>query len=450
MDPLNLPLREHNDCINTGLKVLKAKNEAERKRLATESGIKGVTLFARVPSISIPRSFPVDLMHMIWLNLLPQLIDLWTGNFNDLDSGLEDYQMEASIWGALCEACIPSRHTMPTSFGCPVPDPRKRSQFIAETWNVFTTQLAPSLLRKRFSNQRYYRHFVRLARLLGLVVSFDLPRDKIPEIRQGFAEWVEEYEQIYYQFDENRLQTCPVNVHYLLHIADSIEYMGPIWCYWAYPMERFCSFIINSVKSRRYPYANIDERVLNRARLQMILQKYRLIDKEPFTGRKRPEESNGATLVHGYRQLRRQIVRYLTTCFEVLSPAAEALIPQNLEQWGRLRIGNGGDEVHARGFHKLRSDGRDAAFVRYQLMVDQDASDVSAKPRFEEESQYGELRHIFVLTIPPKTPKINSHHKKNRYLLLAQIYEAPVKIDETDEHKVIWYKGKLGTGEVVD
>ena len=64
-------------------------------------------------------------------------------------------------------------------------------------------------------------------------------------------------------------------------------------------MERFCSFVLNSVKSRRYPYANIDERVLNRARLQIILHKYRLIDKEPFIGQKRREESDGATLVRG-------------------------------------------------------------------------------------------------------------------------------------------------------
>ncbi|CAE6475948.1 unnamed protein product, partial [Rhizoctonia solani] len=232
--------------------------------------------------------------------------------------------------------------------------------------------------------------------------------------------------------------------------------MGPIWCYWAYPMERFCSFILNSVKSRRYPCANIDERALNRARLQKILHKYRLIEKEPFTGRKRPEESDGATVFRNYplafllsphstrlhvdRHLRRQSVRYLTTCFEILSEAAEALIPAELEQWGRPRIGNGGDEVHARIYHKLRPDGRDAAFVRYQLMVDQDADDASADERLEEESQYGKLRHIFVLAIPPKTPNINAHRKDKRYLLLAQIHEAKVDTDERDEYKVLWYK----------
>ncbi|KAJ1300030.1 hypothetical protein OPQ81_011150 [Rhizoctonia solani] len=466
MDPLNLPLREHDQCTATGLKVLKAKNPTEQKRLATESGIKGITLLARVPSVSIPRSFPVDLMHMIWQNLIPQLIELWTGKFNDLDAGLEDYHLRLNAWNALCDACVPSKRTMPSSFGCPVPDPRKPSHFIAESWNIFTAQLAPPLLYKRFSDERYYQHFVRLVRILRLVVSFDLPRDKIPEIRRGLAEWVEEYKQIYYQFDKDRLQTCPVNVHYLLHVADSIEYMGPVWCYWAFPMERFCSFIVNSVKSRRYPYANIDERVLNRARLQIILHKYQLINKAPFTGRKRPEESDGAMLVHGYplalllsphstllrvdRHLRRQIVRYLTTSFEILSDAAKELIPEELEQWGRLRIGNGGDEVHARGYHKLRSDGRDAAFVRYELLVDQDADLVSADERLEEESQYGELRHVFVLTIPLKTPNINPSRKKNRYLLLAQIYEAPIKSNEIEGEKLIWYKGKLGTGKVVD
>ncbi|KDN38221.1 hypothetical protein RSAG8_09620, partial [Rhizoctonia solani AG-8 WAC10335] len=228
MDPLDLPLREHNQCVTMGLKVLNAKNEAQRKKLATESGIKGVTLFARVPSISIPRSFPVDLMHMI--------------------------------------SCILTK----------------------------------------------------------------------PALRDLKVDW----------------------------------------------------------------------------------------------------------------HLRRQIVRYLTTCFAILSDAAEELIPGELEQWGRLRIGNGGDDIHARGYHKLRADGQDAAFVRYQLMVDQDADDASAEPRFEEESQYGELRHIFVLTIPPKMPKVNPGRKKKQYLLLTQIYEAPAKTDETDEYKIVWYKGRIKDGNM--
>jgi hypothetical protein len=74
----------------------------------------------------------------------------------------------------------------------------------------------------------------------------------------------------------------------------------------------------------------------------------------------------------------------------------------------------------------------------------------STKPHFEAESQYDELRRLFVYTIPSKTPKINRKCNKKRYLLLAQIFEAPVETDETDEYKVVWYKSKLGIDEVID
>ncbi|KAF8685506.1 Transposase family tnp2 [Rhizoctonia solani] len=394
MDPLNLPLRKHNQCTATGLKVLKAKNTAEQKQLATESGIKGVTLFARVPSVSIPRSFPVDLMHMVWQNLIPQLIELWTGDFNNLDAGLEDYHLRLNAWNAFCDACVPSKRTMPGSFGCPVPDPRKPSHFIADG------SLTNGITGILFDLSDFY----------GLLSHLTYHVTKFEKYAKGLPNGLKSTNSGYLTFDKNQLQTCPVNVHYLLHVADSIEYMGPIWCYWAFPMEQFCSFVVNSVKSQQYPYANIDKRT-------------------PFTGQKRAEESDGATLVRGYplalllsphstllpvdQHLRQQIVHYLTTSFKILSNVAKELIPDKLEQWGRLWIGNGGNEVHARGYHKLRSNGRDAAFVCYKLMVDQDADLVLANKRLKEESQYGKLQHVFVVTIPPKTPNINPSRKKN-------------------------------------
>jgi hypothetical protein len=83
---------------------------------------------------------------------------------------------------------------------------------------------------------------------------------------------------MYYQYDEDRLQTCPVNVHYLLHVVDSVENLGPVWAYWAFPMERYCSFIGAAVKSRRYPYANIARRIRDVAQLRIIREIYDLHD----------------------------------------------------------------------------------------------------------------------------------------------------------------------------
>lgn len=78
------------------------------------------------------------------------------------------------------------------------------------------------------------------------------------------------------------MQTCTVNVHYLLHVADCIEYLGPVWCYWSFPMERFCSFVGGVVKSRRFPFENISRRIRDTAQLQVIRHLYGLHDKLSF------------------------------------------------------------------------------------------------------------------------------------------------------------------------
>lgn len=63
-------------------------------------------------------------------------------------------------------------------------------------------------------------------------------------------------------------------------------------------------------------------------------------------------------------QLRRKIIKHLCTVFRTTSAVAGEYVPDSVDQWGRMRTIGGGDLFHARGYHKLRADGRDASFVR--------------------------------------------------------------------------------------
>jgi hypothetical protein len=67
-----------------------------------------------------------------------------------------------------------------------------------------------------------------------------------------------------------------VTVHALLHIADSIETVGPVWTTWAFPMERFCGKLQRAVKGRRFVYAAIDNWVLRTAQVAHIRIVYNL------------------------------------------------------------------------------------------------------------------------------------------------------------------------------
>jgi hypothetical protein len=63
-------------------------------------------------------------------------------------------------------------------------------------------------------------------------------------------------------------------------------------------------------------------------------------------------------------QLRNKITKYLATTFSIRGQGIHDYIPESLQQWGRVRMTGGGDLIHARGYHTLRPDGRDASFVR--------------------------------------------------------------------------------------
>ena len=52
--------------------------------------------------------------------------------------------------------------------------------------------------------------------------------------------------------------------------------MGPVWCYWAFPVERFCGSLLPAVKSRKHPYACLDHRVRDIAQLSQIKVLYGL------------------------------------------------------------------------------------------------------------------------------------------------------------------------------
>ncbi|CAE6436081.1 unnamed protein product [Rhizoctonia solani] len=196
-DPLNLPLRTHQDSVQKGLEVLGARSNNAQSNLATASGIKGVSALARLPSISIPLSFPIDIMHMIFINLIPQMVDIWTGNFNGMDEGTESYSIDIPLFKIIGEIIENSGSTMPTSHGCRVPNIAlpHHGGATAEAWSMFGGYLGPCVLRGRFRKTKYYRHFVRLIKLVHQITSFEIPRADIPLIREGFIKWVQDYEK---------------------------------------------------------------------------------------------------------------------------------------------------------------------------------------------------------------------------------------------------------------
>jgi hypothetical protein len=173
-----------------------APNNVTRDLLAKKYGIKGTPVLSSISSISFPSSFPFDFMHLIWENLIPNLIDFWTGTFKNLNHENRGLLYREHIWEEIGAATAACGATIPSAFGAPVPNiATNRSLMNAEMYANWTLYIAPIVLRGRFKRPQYYRHFMQLVELLKLCLAFEISEAMMNQIEEGFRLWVEEYEK---------------------------------------------------------------------------------------------------------------------------------------------------------------------------------------------------------------------------------------------------------------
>lgn len=102
------------------------------------------------------------------------------------------------------------------------------------------------------------------------------------------------HRRIYYQGNPKRLPVCTLPIHTLLHLADCIDGWGPVWCYWSYPMERFCGHLKRGgAASKRFPYKSLDHYVFDWTILWHIGFVYDLRDMLKLVPRKQKGHAEG-------------------------------------------------------------------------------------------------------------------------------------------------------------
>jgi len=208
-DPLNLPLRTQHQTKERTVQIAEASTKTRREELQSEFGINGISPLMTLPGISVPESFPHDFMHVALESVLQELVALWAGDYEGLDSGAESYQLQPSVWDAIDKACADSRKLIPSSFGQRVSRLAKKSnKFTAEFWLVFGTVVGPAVLRSRFEPKEYYDHFVQLATLFSKCLGLEFVERDIDEIEKGFAKWVTDFER--YEGNDAMRKQLPV------------------------------------------------------------------------------------------------------------------------------------------------------------------------------------------------------------------------------------------------
>ncbi|EKM52732.1 uncharacterized protein PHACADRAFT_101119 [Phanerochaete carnosa HHB-10118-sp] len=393
-------------------------------------------------------------MHLFWENMLPNLVLLWTGAFKSLDEGAGSYELDKNVWKAIGAATAKSGSTIPSAYGPWLPNiESERHLYTADMWSFWALFLGPSLLQQKFSDIKYYNHFVALVELLTICLQFELTQDDMMKVQLGFADWVAKYEdRYYYQLDPERLCTCVLTIHGLLHIFDGIVALGPSWVYWAFAMERFCGRLQRNIRNRQFPCANLATFVVADARLKQLGLKYnitQMLSLKPPTDCPVREQVSVEGCTYGVfilnmahtqfsldstcvllpphlpkgsvseLQLLRRIFLCLATRFNVtLSIAKRHVKADRIELFGKVRRLDGGDTMCASEMVSTSDDHRDATYIWYQILKDRNARHCNVPKVFELISHFAQLVNIIVVHLPPI---INFCLDKPFTLVLAEV-----------------------------
>ncbi|KZV77781.1 hypothetical protein PENSPDRAFT_679310 [Peniophora sp. CONT] len=249
-------------------------------------------------------------------------------------------------------------------------------------------------------------------------MQLSLTEADINDIEVGFADWVQEFERIYYQYNNTCLSVCTLPLHALLHIANDIRHMGPVWCYWAFPTERFCGSLLPAIKSQKHPYACLDHRVQDLSQLLQIKVIFGLTDDLDLSDRKAVMPSG--VLQPGYTELllvpprtssafsvslRKKVATYLCTNYELgtMKQAEQHVSRATSLEYGKMYLPVKAAIIHASELLQSAetSDRRDASFVQFKQVIRANNNQLS---RLIKKTSYGQVLRFIALTLVPPFP----------------------------------------------
>ncbi|CAE6451722.1 unnamed protein product [Rhizoctonia solani] len=156
--PEDLPLRTHDSFLEDYNAIEQAPTKAAQKALAQRFGINARPVFSRLRSLDLSTCAPYDAMHLLFENLVPNMINHWFGTFKALDEGAGNYTIPLEGCIKIGRLTAKAARTTPSAFVCTLPDIfEDRDLYKAEAYSYWFQYLGAVLLEE-WLPQEYYEY----------------------------------------------------------------------------------------------------------------------------------------------------------------------------------------------------------------------------------------------------------------------------------------------------
>jgi hypothetical protein len=397
-------------------------------------------------------------MHLGLENVAPAMLRHWNGTFfKDSKLNSNDYRVFDNVWKEIGTSMAAQARYVPASMGRTLPNIEQSGSMKAEDWRNWICSYSVPFLQSHLPNN-YLNHWALFVRATQLCLKNTITKLEVDEIRHLLADFVEGYEKLYYQYEDSRLPACLASFHYLLHVADAIEAMGPPRCYWQFPMERVCGMLGPLVRSRAHPYTNLSNAVLQREQLQharFVLnygQENPLPRSSPSSSAKSIVGPNGEVFYSSTKEIdlmESGDFTLLKKCYATMVATDDDRVKRKdiqienrrASKWSRLLTTKGVTVGSEWALSRRSKDvSRDNTIVAIQLLADVNATKPRAPSVFEERTYYGQIQYYLV----------HSWRGEQHFLARVNWYrDHPLADDPLEKYGIPVYPSRWASSDLV-
>jgi len=220
-------------------------NKSKYKKQCLKTGISKPSIFLglqEVKTLCIPSCFGSDIMHLLSLNILDLLVNLWWGMLDcdkSDDCTMWDWAtLRGNVWemhGCQVAAATPY---LPGSFDHPPCNPAKKITSKYKAWGflMYLFGLGPGLLYNVLP-EKYWKNFCKLVYGAQIINQYTIKMADVQKAHKALLEFAYEFEVLYYQRRTDHLHFVQQSIHAVTHLAPEVTRIGPAVCSSQWTME---------------------------------------------------------------------------------------------------------------------------------------------------------------------------------------------------------------------
>ena len=251
-------------------------------------------------------------MHILALNLPSLLLDLWRGKMPvkhpDNKATWVWAVLQGDTWEAHGKSVADATPYLPGSFDRPPRNPAEKISSGYKAWEFLTYLffLGPGLLYGVLPDP-YYRNFCKLVRAVRILHQRRIAKDELLIAHRFIVDFIQEFEEIYYQCKTKRIHFCQPILHILLHLTPMVHTLGPPCYYTQWTMERMIGNLTEEMKQPSLPFANLAQRGLRQAQVNALKVMMPNLQKDEKNPRGSQDIGDGYILLHAHDKVMRTL-----------------------------------------------------------------------------------------------------------------------------------------------